>query len=134
MLLIMLHKGHKVDSLATLWTRILKLDILVLGLEMILCLRLLKLILCYEFYLLDLGCVFLALNFCSVVSQDYMAHGSQGLFTQVGFNDPSQDDASQSHFGIANPNSLQSQVSSSSYPFNILKHKNNLTHMMVGFP
>ncbi|KAJ9152585.1 hypothetical protein P3X46_026140 [Hevea brasiliensis] len=34
---------------------------------------------------------------------------SQGLFTQIGFNDPSQDDASQNHFGIANPNPLQSQ-------------------------
>ncbi|KAL7182615.1 hypothetical protein ACSBR1_041329 [Camellia fascicularis] len=44
------------------------------------------------------------------MSQDYMAHGSQGLFTQVGFNDPSQDDASQSHFGVANANSIQSQV------------------------
>ncbi|XP_011032015.1 PREDICTED: regulator of nonsense transcripts 1 homolog [Populus euphratica] len=44
-----------------------------------------------------------------LMSQDYMAHGSQGLFTQVGFNDPSQDDASQSQFGIANPNQLQSQ-------------------------
>ncbi|KAF9685485.1 hypothetical protein SADUNF_Sadunf03G0059400 [Salix dunnii] len=43
------------------------------------------------------------------MSQDYMAHGSQGLFTQVGFNDPSQDDASQSQFSIANPNQLQSQ-------------------------
>ncbi|KAJ6706035.1 REGULATOR OF NONSENSE TRANSCRIPTS 1-LIKE PROTEIN [Salix purpurea] len=43
------------------------------------------------------------------MSQDYMAHGSQGLFTQVGFNDPSQDDASQSHFSMANPNQLQSQ-------------------------
>ncbi|XP_059441222.1 regulator of nonsense transcripts 1 homolog isoform X2 [Corylus avellana] len=43
------------------------------------------------------------------MSQDYMPHGSQGLFTQVGFNDPSQDDASQSHFGVANANSLQSQ-------------------------
>ncbi|GAV89382.1 UPF1_Zn_bind domain-containing protein/AAA_11 domain-containing protein/AAA_12 domain-containing protein [Cephalotus follicularis] len=43
------------------------------------------------------------------MSQDYMAHGSQGLFTQVGFNDPSQDDASQNHFGVANPNPLQSQ-------------------------
>nr|XP_043626562.1 regulator of nonsense transcripts 1 homolog [Erigeron canadensis] len=40
------------------------------------------------------------------MSQDYMGHGSQGLFTQVGFNDPSQDDASQSHFGA---NSLQTQ-------------------------
>ncbi|KAK9269721.1 hypothetical protein L1049_001499 [Liquidambar formosana] len=43
------------------------------------------------------------------MSQDYMPHGLQGLFTQVGFNDPSQDDASQSHFGVANPNALQSQ-------------------------
>nr|KJB25398.1 hypothetical protein B456_004G189700 [Gossypium raimondii] len=44
------------------------------------------------------------------MTQDYMNHGSQGLFTQAGFNDPSQDDASQSHFGAANPNQLQSQV------------------------
>ncbi|KAL6985835.1 Regulator of nonsense transcripts 1-like protein [Sarracenia purpurea var. burkii] len=43
------------------------------------------------------------------MSQDYMAHGSQGLFTQVGFTDSSQDDASQSHFGMANANPLQSQ-------------------------
>ncbi|XP_038687689.1 regulator of nonsense transcripts 1 homolog [Tripterygium wilfordii] len=44
------------------------------------------------------------------MSQDYMTHGSQGLYTQVGFNnDPSQDDSSQNHFGVANPNSLQSQ-------------------------
>ncbi|XP_039057295.1 regulator of nonsense transcripts 1 homolog [Hibiscus syriacus] len=43
------------------------------------------------------------------MSQEYMNHGSQGLFTQAGFNDPSQDDASQSHFGVANPNQLQSQ-------------------------
>lgn len=43
------------------------------------------------------------------MSQDYMAHGSQGLFTQVGMNDPSQDDASQSHYGVANANQLQSQ-------------------------
>lgn len=41
-----------------------------------------------------------------------MAHGSQALFTQAGFNDPSQDDASQNHFGVANANALQSQVSS----------------------
>lgn len=40
-----------------------------------------------------------------------MAHGSQGLFTQVGFNDPSQDDNSQGHFGVGNANPLQSQVS-----------------------
>lgn len=40
-----------------------------------------------------------------------MPHGSQGLFTQAGFNDPSQEDPSQSHFGVANANPLQSQVS-----------------------
>ncbi|KAF2316290.1 hypothetical protein GH714_041631 [Hevea brasiliensis] len=43
------------------------------------------------------------------MSQEYLTHRSQGLFTQIGFNDPSQDDASQNHFGIANPNPLQSQ-------------------------
>ncbi|KAH6792479.1 RNA helicase [Perilla frutescens var. hirtella] len=44
------------------------------------------------------------------MSQEYMAHGSQGLFTQAPFNDQSQDDASQSHFGVANANPLQSQL------------------------
>ncbi|CAN0842759.1 Regulator of nonsense transcripts 1 homolog [Linum grandiflorum] len=43
------------------------------------------------------------------MTQDYMGHGAQGLFTQAGMNDPSQDEASQSHFGMANPTSLQSQ-------------------------
>ncbi|XP_058084777.1 regulator of nonsense transcripts 1 homolog isoform X2 [Magnolia sinica] len=43
------------------------------------------------------------------ISQDYMAHGSQGLFTQAGFNDPSHDDSSQTHFGVAGPNPLHSQ-------------------------
>ncbi|KAG9155797.1 hypothetical protein Leryth_004062 [Lithospermum erythrorhizon] len=43
------------------------------------------------------------------MSQDYMAHGSQGLFTQAGFNEPSHDDATQSHFGVANSNVLPSQ-------------------------
>jgi regulator of nonsense transcripts 1 len=43
------------------------------------------------------------------MSQDYMTHGSQGLFTQVGFNDPSQDDASQNHYGVHNASQLQSQ-------------------------
>lgn len=43
------------------------------------------------------------------MSQDYMAHGSQALFTQAGFNDPSQDDSSQNHYGVANANALQSQ-------------------------
>ncbi|GJZ38779.1 regulator of nonsense transcripts 1 homolog isoform X1 [Tanacetum coccineum] len=45
------------------------------------------------------------------MSQDYMGHNSQGLFTQVGFNDPSQDDASQTQFGVAHTDSLQTQVS-----------------------
>lgn len=40
-----------------------------------------------------------------------MGHGSQGLFTQVGFSDPLQDDATQNHFNVANSNPLQSQVS-----------------------
>lgn len=39
-----------------------------------------------------------------------MTHGSQGLFTQAGFNDPTQDESSQSHFGMDGPGSLQSQV------------------------
>lgn len=39
-----------------------------------------------------------------------MPHGSQGLFTQAGFNGPSQDESSQSHFGMAGAGSLQSQV------------------------
>ncbi|KAL9242728.1 hypothetical protein vseg_016701 [Gypsophila vaccaria] len=44
------------------------------------------------------------------MSQDYMTHGSQGLFTQVGFNDPSQEDSSQTHFGVGNASHLQSQA------------------------
>ncbi|KAH0456476.1 hypothetical protein IEQ34_014383 [Dendrobium chrysotoxum] len=40
------------------------------------------------------------------ISQDYMTHGSPGLFTQAGFNDSSQE-SSQSHFG--GPGPLQSQ-------------------------
>lgn len=43
------------------------------------------------------------------ISQDYMAHGPQGLYTQAGFNDPSQDESSQNHFGAPGANSLQSQ-------------------------
>ncbi|XP_039134628.1 regulator of nonsense transcripts 1 homolog isoform X1 [Dioscorea cayenensis subsp. rotundata] len=43
------------------------------------------------------------------ISQDYMAHGSQGLFTQAGYNDPSQGESSQSHFGVAGRSPLQSQ-------------------------
>lgn len=39
-----------------------------------------------------------------------MAHGSQGLFTQAGYNDPSQGESSQSHFGVAGRSPLQSQV------------------------
>eukprot|EP00268_Persea_americana_P034717 TRINITY_DN3433_c0_g1_i4.p1 TRINITY_DN3433_c0_g1~~TRINITY_DN3433_c0_g1_i4.p1 ORF type:complete len:746 (+),score=146.27 TRINITY_DN3433_c0_g1_i4:421-2658(+) len=41
------------------------------------------------------------------IAQDYMPHGSQGLFTQSGFNDPSQEDSSR--FGVAGPGPLQSQ-------------------------
>ncbi|CAO2837910.1 unnamed protein product [Amaranthus hypochondriacus] len=44
------------------------------------------------------------------LSQDYVGHGSQGLFTQVGFNDQSQDENSQGHFGVGNASSLQSQT------------------------
>ncbi|KAI3703427.1 hypothetical protein L1987_73495 [Smallanthus sonchifolius] len=44
------------------------------------------------------------------MSQDYMGHGSHGLFTQVGFKDTSHDDSSQSHFGAATTTSLQTQV------------------------
>lgn len=39
-----------------------------------------------------------------------MGQGSQGLFTQVGFSDPSHEDGPQGHFGVANANPLQSQV------------------------
>jgi regulator of nonsense transcripts 1 len=42
------------------------------------------------------------------MSQEYMAHGGQGLFTQAGFIDSSQDDGQQNPYGVNNPN-LQSQ-------------------------
>lgn len=76
-----------------------------------------------EAFFLNLGCfVLLVLIFPLFFgnSQDYMAHGSQGLFTQVGFSDPLQDDATQSHFNVANANPLQSQVSCSSSVFIII--------------
>jgi len=44
------------------------------------------------------------------ITQDYIGHGSQGLFTQVGFKDASQEETSQGHFGVANADPLQSQV------------------------
>ncbi|KAG8080499.1 hypothetical protein GUJ93_ZPchr0007g3576 [Zizania palustris] len=44
-----------------------------------------------------------------IVSQDHMAHGSHGMFTQAGYNDPSQDESSQMHFGMGGPGPLQSQ-------------------------
>uniref|UniRef100_A0A0E0LKI4 DNA2/NAM7 helicase helicase domain-containing protein n=1 Tax=Oryza punctata TaxID=4537 RepID=A0A0E0LKI4_ORYPU len=50
-----------------------------------------------------------------IVSQDHMAHGSHGMFTQAGYNDPSQDESSQMHSGMAGPG-LQSQVV---YPFSL---------------
>ncbi|CAN8267228.1 unnamed protein product [Cochlearia groenlandica] len=42
------------------------------------------------------------------MSQEYMPHGAQGLFTQADFIDSSQDDGQQNPFGVNNPN-LQSQ-------------------------
>jgi len=42
--------------------------------------------------------------------QDHMAHGSHGVFTQAGYSDPSQDESSQMHYGIASAGPLQSQV------------------------
>jgi len=44
-----------------------------------------------------------------IVSQDHMAHGSHGMFTQAGYNDPSQDESSQMHYGRASAGPLQSQ-------------------------
>ncbi|CAN6199088.1 unnamed protein product [Urochloa humidicola] len=44
-----------------------------------------------------------------IVSQDHMAHGSHGMFTQAGYNDPSQDESSQVHYGMASAGPLQSQ-------------------------
>ncbi|KAG2637103.1 hypothetical protein PVAP13_2NG499900 [Panicum virgatum] len=44
-----------------------------------------------------------------IVSQDHMAHGSHGMFTQTGYNDPSQDESSQMHYGMASAGLLQSQ-------------------------
>uniref|UniRef100_A0A7N0UV73 Regulator of nonsense transcripts 1-like protein n=1 Tax=Kalanchoe fedtschenkoi TaxID=63787 RepID=A0A7N0UV73_KALFE len=43
------------------------------------------------------------------MSQDYMPHGSQGMFTQAGFADPTEEEASQNHFGVTNANPLQTQ-------------------------
>jgi regulator of nonsense transcripts 1 len=42
------------------------------------------------------------------ISQDFIAHGSQGLFTQVGFSDRTQyGPSTQTHYGLGGP--LQSQ-------------------------
>lgn len=54
-----------------------------------------------------------------------MGHGSQGLFTQVGFSDPLQDDATQNHFNVANSNPLQSQVSLIPASFFSVKNNNS---------
>lgn len=43
------------------------------------------------------------------MSQEYMAHGSLGLFTQAPFNEQSQDDSSQNHYGGGNARPLQTQ-------------------------
>lgn len=48
------------------------------------------------------------LTFLSSNWQDYMSHGSQGLFTQVGYSDRIQDDpSSQTHFGLGGQLSAQ---------------------------
>ncbi|GLJ46454.1 hypothetical protein SUGI_0979100 [Cryptomeria japonica] len=59
------------------------------------------------------------------ISQDYMPHGSQGLFTQVGFNDRSQDESSQSHFGLAGPLQSQGPLNLYSQPFTQYAHPLN---------
>lgn len=44
-----------------------------------------------------------------IVQQDFLAHGSQGLFTQVSYPNRNQDAPStQSHYTVGGP--LQSQV------------------------
>ncbi|KAG0473070.1 hypothetical protein HPP92_014927 [Vanilla planifolia] len=53
------------------------------------------------------------------ISQDYMPHATQGLFSQTGFADPSKDEPSHNHF--VSPGPLQSQGlmnSIYSQPFN----------------
>lgn len=57
-------------------------------------------------------------------------HGSQGLFTQVGFTDPSQDE---NHFGVAPTNSLQTQVASYSYSCSILLFQNPIQGLLKIF-
>eukprot|EP00252_Welwitschia_mirabilis_P000533 TRINITY_DN10503_c0_g1_i5.p1 TRINITY_DN10503_c0_g1~~TRINITY_DN10503_c0_g1_i5.p1 ORF type:complete len:1206 (+),score=237.50 TRINITY_DN10503_c0_g1_i5:291-3908(+) len=67
-----------------------------------------------------------AYNVSDYPNLDYMAHGSQGLFTQVGFNDRTQDEPSQTHFGLGGP--LQSQGSLNplySQPFTQYTHTMN---------
>ncbi|CAI9095530.1 OLC1v1031511C1 [Oldenlandia corymbosa var. corymbosa] len=65
------------------------------------------------------------------MSQDYMAHGSQGLFTQAAFNDPSQDDPSQNHFGVTNSNPLQSQNMINPLYSQPFAHYNSQPHMQT---
>lgn len=54
-----------------------------------------------------------------------MPHGSQGLFTQVGFNDRTQDETSQSHFGLAGPLQSQGPLNLYSQPFTQYAHPLN---------
>jgi hypothetical protein len=44
------------------------------------------------------------------IVQDHMTRGSHPMFTQAGYNDPSQDESSQMQYGMAPPGALQSQV------------------------
>nr|CAB3458011.1 unnamed protein product [Digitaria exilis] len=48
-------------------------------------------------------------NIADFSTQDHMAHGSHGMFTQAAYNDPSQDESSQMHYGMASAGPLQSQ-------------------------
>lgn len=53
---------------------------------------------------------FLSFEVNTIILQEYMAHGSLGLFTQAAFNEQSQDDSSQNHYGGGNARPLQTQV------------------------
>ncbi|KAF2599571.1 hypothetical protein F2Q68_00010990 [Brassica cretica] len=61
------------------------------------------------------------------MSQEYMPHGAQGLFTQAGFIDSSQDDGQQNPFGVNNPN-LQSQC-----PMGIVQSVLGIGHINTDF-
>ncbi|GAY49723.1 hypothetical protein CUMW_121290 [Citrus unshiu] len=43
------------------------------------------------------------------LSQDFLGDDFKSQGSHAGYNEPTQDDASQSHFGVVNPNALQTQ-------------------------